>query len=100
MLPNYFYLLLAILIYFGVQVVIFLRKKNFSDKNSEKNQKIGEDFEISVPQPDLRPKLRDKYRFTIMLKGKSVKSMLQVIDPVLAEFSQRKGVILTVDVNP
>ena len=46
MWPNYFYLLLAVLIYFGVQAVIFLRKKNFFDKNSAKNQKIGEDFEI------------------------------------------------------
>ncbi|MCC6758468.1 MAG: primosomal protein N' [Candidatus Omnitrophica bacterium] len=61
---------------------------------------VGDSFEIAVPQPDLRPKLRDKYRFTIMLKGKTVKSMLKVVDPVLAEFSKSKGVILTVDVNP
>lgn len=60
----------------------------------------GDVFEIAVPQPDLRPKLRDKYRFTIMLKGKTVKSMLKVVDPVLTEFSKCKGVILTVDVNP
>jgi hypothetical protein len=46
MLPNYFYFLLVILIYFGVRAVIFLRKKNFFEENSEKNQKIGEDFEI------------------------------------------------------
>jgi len=61
---------------------------------------VGEVFEISVPQPDLRPKLRDKYRFTIILKGKSVKTMLAVVDSVIAEFGKRKGVVLTIDVNP
>lgn len=57
-------------------------------------------FEISLPQPDVIPKLRDKFRFTIMLKGKIVKQMLAQIEPVLLEYHKRKGVILTVDVNP
>ena len=56
-------------------------------------------FEISYPQPDLIPKLRDKFRFTIMLKGKAVKSILKVIEPVMVDFSKRKGIILTIDVN-
>ncbi len=58
------------------------------------------DFEISLPQLDVIPKLRDKFRFTIMLKGKTVKQMLAQIEPVLLEYHKRKGVILTVDVNP
>lgn len=62
---------------------------------------VGErNFEISLPAVDLIPKLRDKFRFTIMLKGQSVKSMLKNIEPVLLDFKKRKGVILTVDVNP
>ncbi len=57
-------------------------------------------FEISLPAVDLIPKLRDKFRFTIMLKGQAVKSMLKVVEPVLRDFKKQKGVVLTVDVNP
>ncbi len=57
-------------------------------------------FEISLPAPDLIPKLRDKFRFTIMLKGKTVKDVLKSIYPVLLDFKKRKGVILTIDVCP
>ncbi len=58
------------------------------------------DFEIALPQPDLIPKLRDKYRYTIMLKGKTVKSMLKAVEQVLGDFHKHKDVILTIDVNP
>ncbi len=61
---------------------------------------VDKNFEISLPQPDLIAKLRDKFRFTIMLKGKTVKGVLKSIEPVLLDFKKRKGVILTIDVNP
>ncbi len=64
------------------------------------NALSGKDFEISLPQPDLIPKLRDKFRFTIMLKGKAVKSILKQISGPRLEFAKRKGVVLTIDVNP
>ncbi|MCB9757109.1 MAG: primosomal protein N' [Candidatus Omnitrophica bacterium] len=60
----------------------------------------GKGFEIALPQPDVIPKLRDKFRYTIMLKGKIVKKMLAQVEPVLSDYHKRKGVILTVDVNP
>ncbi len=57
-------------------------------------------FAVGDPQPDITPKLRDQFRFTIMLKGKSVRDVLEVIEPLILEFKKRKGVILTVDVDP
>ena len=57
-------------------------------------------FEISLPAPDLIPKLRDKFRFTIMLKGKTGKDVVKSIYPGLLDFKKRKGVILTIDVCP
>ncbi len=56
--------------------------------------------EIWDPQPDFLPKLRDKYRFTIMLKGKSAKSMLVFIKSVLKAFKRKKNVLVTVNVDP
>ncbi len=56
-------------------------------------------FTISLVAPDLIPKLRDKFRYTIMLNGKAVKSMLKEIEPFMQNFKTRKGVIMTIDVG-
>jgi len=54
---------------------------------------------ISDPHPDVNPKLRDQYRFSILLKGKSVKKMLALIKSSLMGF-RKKGVIMTINVDP
>ena len=56
--------------------------------------------EISDPHPDVNPKLRDKYRFTILLKGHSVKSILAFIRKVLKDFSRKRNTIVTINVDP
>lgn len=57
-------------------------------------------IEISDPHPDVNPKLRDKYRFTILLKGRSVKSILAFIKKVLKDFTKKKNTIVTINVDP
>lgn len=54
---------------------------------------------VSDPHPDVNPKLRDKYRFTILLKGKSVKKMLAHIKLTLKGF-RKKGVMIAINVDP
>ena len=56
--------------------------------------------EASDPHPDVNPKLRDKYRFTILLKGRSVKSILAFIKKVLKDFTKKKNTIVTINVDP
>lgn len=56
--------------------------------------------EISDPHPDVNPKLRDKYRFTILLKGHSVKSILAFVKKVLKDFSRKRNTIVTINVDP
>ncbi|HQP10539.1 MAG TPA: hypothetical protein PKV41_04075, partial [Candidatus Omnitrophota bacterium] len=55
--------------------------------------------EISDPHPDVNPKLRDKFWYTILLKGRSVKGILAIIKPALKGFRKR-GVIVTINVDP
>lgn len=88
-------------------IAISLRSMKESDAHSASRiifDKIGEikskKFEISEPQPDLIPKLRDKYRYTIMIKTGPVQPVLNLIGPVLTQARKHKNVILTVDVNP
>ena len=56
-------------------------------------------IDISDPHPDVNPKLRDKYRYTILLKGRSVKSILTLIKSGLKDFKKR-NIIITVNVDP
>jgi primosomal protein N' (replication factor Y) len=58
-----------------------------------------EHVEVLDPHPDINPKLRDQYRFTILLKGRSVKSILSQVKSSLKDF-KRKNVIITVNVDP
>jgi len=56
-------------------------------------------LEVFNSQPDIMPKLRDQYRYTIMLKGKSVKRMMALIKNILKGFA-RKKTIVTINVDP
>lgn len=56
--------------------------------------------EVSEPQPSGVAKLRDKFRFTIMLKAASQADILSLAKAVLSDFKRKKDVILTVHVNP
>lgn len=75
---------------------VFDQSKALFDKLDESKPK---GIEISDPHPDVNPKLRDKYRFTIILKGKSVKNILAHVKSVLKKFRKR-NVIITVNVDP
>jgi primosomal protein N' (replication factor Y) len=54
---------------------------------------------ISEPHPDVNPKLRDKFWYTILLKGKSVKGILTLVKSALKGFRKR-SVIITINVDP
>ncbi len=57
-------------------------------------------IEIMDPHPDMVPKLRDKYRFTILLKGKNVASILAVVKKGMKGLKRKSGVTITVNVDP
>ncbi len=50
--------------------------------------------------PDVNPKLRDKYLFTILLKGRSVKDILTSAKPAIKDFKRRRGTLITLNVDP
>jgi primosomal protein N' (replication factor Y) len=56
--------------------------------------------EVLEPQPDLQPKLRDKYRFTIMVKTKKTTQLLKSIKSALKGFSRKKNVVITINLDP
>ena len=60
----------------------------------------GDHIEILDPQPDVMPKLRDKYRFTIMCKGKSLPAILTCIKSAIKIFKRKQNVIVTINVDP
>ena len=92
---------------FGHLVEISLRGAK-EDFVLQESQRLFEALEKSKPkgmevmdsQPDLVPKLRDKYRYTIMLKGKSVEKMIKFAKAVLKNFKRRKKLIITLNVDP
>ncbi len=57
-------------------------------------------IEILEPHPDVIPKLRDKFRFTILVKGKSVEKIVRLIRERLKEFKKKQGVVISVNVDP
>jgi primosomal protein N' (replication factor Y) (superfamily II helicase) len=61
--------------------------------------KINE-VDFAEPQADTPAKLRGKYRFVIVLKGKSVKQTLRSIQPVLSSSPRKSGMVITVHVDP
>jgi len=60
----------------------------------------GKAVEICDPHPDIISKLRDKYRYSVTLKGKSIEKMLQLVKGVLKGFRRKKNIIVTINVDP
>jgi len=58
------------------------------------------DIDITEPQPDVIPKLRSKYRYTIILKGKSLENILTLTKKVLKTFRRKSDVIITLNIDP
>jgi primosomal protein N' (replication factor Y) len=73
--------------------------KNCTDLFDRLEANTHKGITVSDPHPDVNPKLRDKYRFTIVLKGKSVKKMLALVKGVLKK-ARRGKVIITINVDP
>ncbi|MFA5059093.1 MAG: primosomal protein N' [Candidatus Omnitrophota bacterium] len=59
----------------------------------------GKQVEILDPQPDFIPRLRGKYRFTILLKSKSHKKMRLVLQKALKSFKRKKDVNISINVD-
>ncbi len=57
-------------------------------------------LEVLAPQPDFRPKLRDQYRFMIMLKTLSLERTHALIRDVQRSLKRRSRLIMTVQVDP
>ncbi len=62
--------------------------------------KIPKRIEIVEPHPDINPKLRDRYRFTILLKGRSVKDILMLVKSTFKNFQRKRNTIVTIHVDP
>ncbi len=58
------------------------------------------DMEISDPYPDAIVKLRDQYRYNIMLKGETSPQLLMLAKTVLKSFKRKRGVIVSIYVDP
>lgn len=57
-------------------------------------------FEAMPPQPSFRAKLRDQYRYTIMGKGLNVQESIAHIKKVLKLTKKKRGMIVTINVDP
>jgi primosomal protein N' (replication factor Y) len=55
--------------------------------------------EVTEPIEDVTPKLRDQYRYTIMLKGKNLKAMIKTAKGAIKEL-KKKSVLITLNVDP
>ena len=81
----------------GVQeAVVFEQARALYEKLAQYKEDAGE---VMDPQPDLIPKLRDKYRLIIMVKTNKVDRLLAFIRAQLKGFP-KKSVIITVNVDP
>ncbi len=65
----------------------------------ELNKIRTEDIQVTDPHPDMTPKLRDKYRFSILLTGKAVKPILALTKKILKEVKKKKNIIVTTEVE-
>ncbi|HBR14487.1 MAG TPA: primosomal protein N' [Candidatus Omnitrophica bacterium] len=95
-LPPYAHLI-ALRLRGPQEEVVFEQSKELFKKMEELKP---QDLELSDPHPDVLPKLRDKFRYTIVLKGKSVKKMLDLAKAVLKGLGRKKSLIIKIDVDP
>ncbi|VAX37979.1 hypothetical protein MNBD_UNCLBAC01-345 [hydrothermal vent metagenome] len=93
--PPYKHLVLVITRGLNEQEVFDCSKRLFDRLNEE----VSGEIEVSDPHPDVQPKLRDKYRFSILLKGNSVTAILKFLKSKLKGFRKKKGIIITIDVD-
>ena len=64
-------------------------------------QEHGSDMiDVFPPQQDFQPKLRDKYRLMIMIKTEQVEAAVSHVKDVLKNVKRKRGVIVTVQVDP
>ena len=77
--------------------IVFEQSKNIYEKFKVNQPKS---LEISDPHPDILPKLRDKYRYTIILKSSSVKDTLKWVKKILKDFRKKQDVVMTINVDP
>jgi len=59
-----------------------------------------ETVEVIDPYADARPKLRDQYRYIIMLKSKSAPGLVKVVRETLRGFKHKRNIIVSVNVDP
>jgi len=57
-------------------------------------------FEVMAPQPGFQAKLRDQYRYTIMAQAPRALASMAYIKAVLKAAKKKRGVIVTVHVDP
>ena len=56
--------------------------------------------EALEPQPDAQPKLRGKYRFSIMVKAPAVATAVRIIRRALAAVKKKAGIHTSINVDP
>ncbi|NQS99737.1 MAG: primosomal protein N' [Candidatus Omnitrophica bacterium] len=67
---------------------------------STRLKKKAKQTEILGPAPATLPKVRGNFRWSVLLKAKTVPQMVKLLRRVLKDFKRYKGIILTVDVDP
>lgn len=67
--------------------------------NLMSEQKI-EGVEVLNPQPGIVPKLRDKFRYTILVRGDKARETLQFVKSTLAKLKKKSAVMITIHVDP
>ena len=92
---------------FSYLVHIGLRSRNETAVLAQANelferlqQRRSEDIEVLDPQPETLSKLRDQFRFTIMMKGESLERILSLTKSALKNFKRKSHTIVTVNVDP
>lgn len=87
-------------------VKITLRGKNEQDvikiieKLAEKINRVSPELELLGPAPSPIAKVRGFYRWNVLLKTPSRIFAVERIKKILAGFRKKKGVVMTVDIDP
>ena len=63
-------------------------------------ENLPKTIDVLDPQPNPIPKLRDTYRYTIMLKTESTAKALEGVKGILKNFKRKTGTIIAINVDP
>lgn len=63
-------------------------------------QERGKNIDIFEPQAAAMAKLRDQYRFAIVIRGSSATKITDLVRKALKSFRKKAGVLLTVNIDP